>query len=137
MTLALRLWLLSLLALAVLLSRCEGFTPGALSTAADAESADVVQQLQGTWLREAQADGLQARRLLTLRPDGSFLETAHVVDRSGAATDFVHEGTWRYDGTNLKRHYTRMNGKPPSRLNLPFATFEIRFQSRNEFTGLD
>jgi hypothetical protein len=137
MSLPLRLWLVSLLALAVLLSRCDGLAPGSLSTAPDAASADTVLQLQGTWSREAAGDGMRASRLLTLRPDGSFLETAHVVDAAGVATDFVHEGTWLFDGTNLKRHYTRMNGRPPSRLNLPFATFEIRFESRNQFLGID
>jgi hypothetical protein len=137
MSVTVRLWMLSLLAAAVLLSRCDGMAPDALSTAPDLASADVVQQLQGTWQREAAEQGMQARRLLTLRPNGSFLETVHVVDAAGAVTDFVHEGTWLYDGTNLKRHYTRMNGRPPSRLNLPFATFEIRFESRNEFLGID
>jgi hypothetical protein len=137
MSMSLRLGMLSLFALVVLLSRCDAFTPGALSTSPDVASADMVQRLQGTWEREAGEQGIHARRLLTLRPDGSFLETVHVVDDVGASTDFVHEGTWLFDGTNLKRHYTRMNGKPPSRLNLPFATFEIRFVSRNEFLGLD
>ena len=46
-------------------------------------------------------------------------------------------GTWFHDGTNLKRKYTVMNGQPSSRLKLPFATFEIRFASRNEFVGTD
>lgn len=137
MSMSPRLLLLSLLALAVLLSRCDTLAPGALSTSPDVASADTVQQLQGTWQRDAADQGIQARRLLTLRPDGSFLESVHVVDAAGASTDFVHEGTWLFDGTNLKRHYTRMNGRPPSRLNLPFATFEIRFESRNEFLGLD
>jgi len=57
----------------------------------------------GKVLIDTRHDGMQARRLLTLRPNGSFLETVHVVDAGGAATDFVHEGTWLYDGTNLKR----------------------------------
>jgi hypothetical protein len=52
-------------------------------------------------------------------------------------TEFAHEGTWLFDGTNLKRKYTLMDGKPPSRLNVPFATFEITFASRNSFTGVD
>jgi hypothetical protein len=137
MSATVRLWMLALLSAAVLLSRCDALAPGGLSTAPDLASADVVQQLQGTWQRDAAEQGMQARRLLTLRPNGSFLETVHVVDAGGAATDFVHEGTWLYDGTNLKRHYTSMNGNPPSRLNLPFATFEIRFESRNEFLGID
>jgi hypothetical protein len=58
-----------------------------------------------------------------------------VEDASGAVTTFRHEGSWLYDGTNLKRRYTLINGRPPSRLNVPFVTFQITFVSRNEFTG--
>ncbi len=30
-----------------------------------------------------------------------------------------------------------MNGKPPSRLNLPFATFQVSFEHSDEFIGID
>ena len=95
------------------------------------------QELQGTWLREIRDRGVTARHLLVLAPDGAFRETVRVVDGAGAVTHYVHAGTWLFDGTNLKRKYTVVNGEPPSRLNLPFATFEIAFASRNEFDGID
>jgi len=98
------------------------------------ETADL---LPGTWLREYGEKGVQVRRLLTLEPRGGFHEVARVTDANGRVTRFAHEGTWLYDGTNLKRRYTLMDGKPPSRLNLPFATFAIAFDTRNEFTGVD
>jgi len=98
---------------------------------------DVEEQLQGTWLREYAVEGVKVRRLLTLRLDGSFLERVRVVDEAGGITDYSHEGTWLYDGTNLKRRYTLMNGKPPSRLNLPFATFQVSFERSGEFVGID
>ena len=116
----------ALLALAVLLAACEGPQPQ-----------DAEQRLYGTWLREFDEHGIRSRRVLVLRPDGVFHESVRIVDASGAVTEQAHEGTWFYDGTNLKRKYTLMNGRAPSRLNLPFATFEIRFETRNEFTGVD
>jgi len=93
--------------------------------------------LPGTWLREHSEKGMQVRRLLTLAPDGAFREAVRITDPRGQVTEFVHEGTWLFDGTNLKRKYTVMSGKPPSRLRAPFATFEIAFNSRNDFVGVD
>lgn len=124
-----RSWLplaLALLALAALLS------------AGDGRISDAQGRLLGTWLRETREQGVSARHLLVLEPGGRFHETVRVVDGKGAVTEFSHAGTWLYDGTNLKRKYTMVNGEPPSRLNgPPFATFEIAFASRNEFDGVD
>jgi hypothetical protein len=118
--------LAALLALGVFLCGCEGPQP-----------ADAEQQLYGTWLRELDDRGVHSRRILVLQADGVFHESVRIVDAAGHASQQEHEGTWIYDGTNLKRKYTLMNGQSPSRLNLPFATFEIRFETRNEFVGVD
>jgi hypothetical protein len=101
------------------------------------ELVDLSDRLPGTWLREQVDQGVQTRRLLRLEPDGGFREQVRVVSANGAVSHHEHAGTWLYDGTNLKRKYTLMNGRAPSRLNLPFATFEVRFESRNEFVGTD
>ena len=95
------------------------------------------QRLVGTWLREFDEDGVHVRRVLVLEADGHFDEAVRITDAAGAVTEHRHAGEWLYDGTNLKRRYTLMNGKPPSRLNLPFATFQISFETRNEFVGTD
>lgn len=118
-------------ALALLLAGCDGAPPDAGSPE------ELAQRLHGSWAREQADKGMRSRRILTLRPDGAFRETVRVTDEAGAVTEFRHEGSWFYDGTNLKRKYTLMNGQPPSRLNVPFVTFEIRFESRNDFTGID
>lgn len=102
-----------------------------------AEPTEVAHRLPGTWLREQVDEGVQTRRLLRLEADGHFQEQVRIVSADGAVTEQHHAGTWLYDGTNLKRKYTLMNGQAPSRLRLPFATFEIRFESRNEFVGMD
>jgi hypothetical protein len=119
-----------LLALALLLPACDG--PPVATTAEDIE-----QRLVGSWVREYQGDGVRSRRILVLAADRTFRETVRVTDHAGAPKEFLHEGTWFYDGTNLKRKYTLVNGEPPSRLNLPFVTFQIEFRSRNEFVGVD
>ncbi len=99
--------------------------------------ADAADRLPGTWLREQVVEGVRSRRLLRLEHDGAFREQVRITAADGVVTDHEHAGHWLFDGTNLKRKYTLMNGRPPSRLNLPFATFEIRFESRNEFVGVD
>jgi hypothetical protein len=122
----------------VWLTGCDNSTSSTAPRApTDSEQAAVQQDLQGSWLREYQEGGIRASRLLVLETDGSLTEMASVTDTARAVTDHRHEGTWLYDGTNLKRKYTRMDGKPPSRLNLPFAAFEVKFVSINEFVGLD
>ena len=111
---------------------------GCQPSASDSPDQQAVQsQLEGSWLREYASDGVRAKRLLVLDADGSFRELVRITDAAGAVIEQLHAGTWLYDGTNLKRKYTSMNGKPPSRLNLPFATFQLRFESKNEFVGTD
>ncbi len=133
-----RSWLLALLALAALLSTFDGTLVGGGIQAAEPDAAaGTQQQLQGTWLRENGAEGMTARRVLVLEQGGKFYETVRVTDGDGQVRLFEHEGTWLFDGTNLKRKYTLMDGKPPSRLNLPFATFQLAMESRNAFTGTD
>jgi hypothetical protein len=131
-------WALGLLAVAALVSACDSWLetprPGVVATGS---ADDLAQRLQGTWMRESSEDGVRSRHLLTLAADGAFRETVRVTGSDGTVTEYLHEGTWLFDGTNLKRKYTAMNGKPPSRLNLPFATFQIAFEGRNEFLGID
>jgi hypothetical protein len=129
---------LSLAALSLLLSTCTGSLADVTATDGNGTSLqDGRDTLRGTWLREYSEKGFRIRRVLSLEPGGTFHESVHVVAAAGEVTDYAHEGTWLYDGTNLKRKYTRMNGQPPSRLNVPFATFEIAFGSHNDFTGID
>ena len=107
------------------------------SSPSDSATEAVEQQLAGSWLREYDQDGAHVRRLLVLEPDGRFIETARIVDAAGAVTEHIHAGEWIFDGINLKRKYTSADGKPPSRLRLPYATFALRFESNREFVGTD
>lgn len=133
---SLLLWTLNIAAAGVLLAAW--VEPDADASAAAATHApDPAELLPGTWLREYGVQDLQVRRTLTLEPDGAFREAVQVTDAAGRVTGYAHAGTWLYDGRNLKRKYSSMNGEAPSRRNLPFATFEITFESRNAFTGVD
>ena len=132
------LWGVAALALAGLLAAVEASRPGTAAEASTERRAeDTRELLPGTWLREYTERDVRVRRILTLAPGGAFRESVRAVDPAQGVIEHVHEGTWLYDGTNLKRKYTLVDGSPPSRLNLPFATFEIAFQTRNEFVGVD
>ncbi len=102
-------------------------------------AAELVQQrLAGTWLREYEEQGTQVRRILVLEPGGHFRENSSLVAPGAAARqDASGEGKWSFDGTNLKRRYTRINGRPTSHPFMPYATFELSFPSRLEFVGVD
>ena len=133
-----KVWLLpAMLAAGALLSMCQAPGTGPEVTSATGYLGDPESLLPGTWLRESQVEGVTTRRILTLGADHRFREAVRVVDVTGRSADFVHEGTWFYDGTNLKRKYTSMNGQAPSRLNVPFATFQITFDSPRVFRGVD
>jgi hypothetical protein len=131
------LWGLAALAIGALFAIHDSVRPVPAPAGTTRSVQDTEDLLEGAWLREYTADGVKVRRVLTLAPDGRFREAVRAVDAHGGETHLVHEGTWLYDGTNLKRKYTLMNGRPPSRLNVPFATFEIAFETRNEFRGVD
>jgi len=127
----------ALVALAVLWVSDASLRSAAGSAMQERSTRETREMLEGTWLREYSVLGTRARRVLVLEPDGEFRETVRAVGAGGEVLQESHEGTWLYDGTNLKRKYTLMNGEPPSRLRMPFATFEIAFDSRNEFHGVD
>ena len=132
-----KIWLPVLLAAGLLVSTCQLPGGGQEVTSATGFVGDPEVLLPGTWLREDRARGVITRHILTLGADHRFREDVRLVEADGRSADYVHEGTWLYDGTNLKRKYTLMNGQPPSRLNLPFATFQITFDSPRDFRGID
>jgi len=119
----------------VILSSC--ILLGCNNAPLDSSSADVERLLVGSWLREYEMDGAHVRRLLVLDDDGLFSETAQVIKADGAVTEHKHAGKWLFDGINLKRHYTSFDGKQPRAPTLPYATFALRFESKQAFIGID
>ena len=121
-----------------LLAVAAGVLAGACSEPPDDSPQQQMQErLVGTWLREYQEDAIQVRRVLVLASDGRFRESAAVTNAGAPLAEHAHAGVWRFDGTNLKRRYTQTDGRKPAAPMVPFATFEIRFQSPDEFVGLD
>ncbi len=103
----------------------------------DSPAQAVQQRLVGTWLREYEEDGVKIRRVLVLEPGGRFTERSRGAEAAAAEIQHNHTGDWLFDGTNLKRRYTSVDGRPPAAPAVPFATFELKFLSRNEFVGVD
>ncbi|MFI5446325.1 hypothetical protein [Polaromonas sp. UC242_47] len=104
----------------------------------DDSQAEAIQlQLTGTWLRDYEENGTRVRRVLVLAPDGSFSEMSKATDHDALTAEHSHVGEWHFDGTNLKRRYTSIDGRKPSAPAFPYTAFEIRFESRNEFIGID
>ena len=101
------------------------------------EADDPQQRLVGTWLREYDENTIHIRRVLVLGPHENFDESSRDVVAGQADALHHHSGRWLFDGTNLKRHYTRLDGKPLGAPTVPFATFELRFESSHEFIGID
>lgn len=123
------LWLPGLFAL--VLAGCDE-TPQQSATEA------VQKRLVGTWLREYEEQGTAVRRVLVLQAQGSFSESSLAVqpaDQPPIRSE--SSGEWTFDGTNLKRRYLRIDGKPLSAPTMPYATFALSFPSRYEFIGVD
>ena len=134
------LWLLAApgaLALGALLTQCADAPPPEDGPQVAFDQSEARDLLPGTWLREYTEQGVRVHRVLTLDADGNFREVSSLTEPGGRVTHYVHAGNWLFDGTNLKRRYTSINGDAPSRLAVPFATFAIVFDTRNEFTGVD
>jgi hypothetical protein len=101
------------------------------------DEAQVSAFLVGTWSRHYLEGELSIDKTLRLDSNGEFIETVSITTPKSSHEMHEHSGTWLYDGTNIKRNYVLMDSKPPSRLNLPFVTFEVKIESKNEFIGID
>lgn len=119
-----------------LLASALALLAGCDSAPDDSDAAQIRQRLIGTWLRDYEEHGAHIRRVLELDADGHFRESSRVVAQGAEREEHVHAGEWTYDGTNLKRRYTSVDGKPPAAPAMPYATFQIQLD-HNEFVGVD
>lgn len=103
----------------------------------DSRAEEVQLQLMGTWLRDYEENGTRVSRVLVLAQDGHFDEMSKATQRDAMLAQHHHAGEWHFDGTNLKRRYTSIDGQKPSAPKFPYAAFEVRFETRNEFIGTD
>lgn len=101
------------------------------------DEAQVIQFLQGSWSREYVEENLSIHKTLQLKTNGEFLENVSIAAPNAEPELYQHSGTWLYDGINIKRTYVLMDGRAPPKLNLPYVTFEVKIESKNEFLGVD
>ena len=104
---------------------------------AEARKVATRQRLVGTWLREADQDGIRIRRVVSLAADKSFRELAKITSPDGSVVTESHSGDWFFDGTNFKRKYTHLDGKPLSSSRMTFATFRLEPSTADEIVGVD
>lgn len=95
------------------------------------------ERLAGTWLREYREGEVHVRRVLVLGPAGLFTESVVASAPGGTPLRNSHSGEWHYDGMNLKRRYTLIDGRKPSAPAFPYAAFQVAFESRHVFVGTD
>ena len=100
--------------LAVLTALVAALVGGCGAAPDDSPTEQVQERLVGTWLREYQDEATVVRRILVLEPGGSFREKSTVTDGGAVVAGHEGEGVWLFDGTNLKRHYRRMDGREPT-----------------------
>ena len=119
------------LVLALALAACD-------SAPSDSPADVTRQRLVGSWMRSYEEEGTRVRRLLVLEEQGAFREKTIATRPDGQPPiQSSASGEWLFDGTNLKRRYRLINGKPLSAPTIPFATFEVRFRGKSEFIGVD
>jgi hypothetical protein len=121
------------------------FSVAAVTGCNDSESTRVQEtreRLVGTWLREIETRDEQARRVLVLAGDGTFSESLRAELFDGRIQREEASGEWAYDGTNLKRRYTREDGHQVRGIG-HFVTFALtsltprEFEASNQVQGKD
>ena len=105
--------------------------------ASDSQAEQVQLQLTGTWLRDYEENGARVRRVLVLAPDGHCEEMSNATQADAILARHQHSGDWYFDGINLKRRYTLIDGQKPIAPSLPYVALAVSFASRNEFIGTD
>lgn len=56
---------------------------------------------------------------------------------AGTVESATHAGEWAFDGTNFKRKYMRLNGKPLSNANFTYVTYAVKAFQQDKFVGVD
>jgi hypothetical protein len=106
-----------------------------LSSCEDPQVRDVKRRLVGTWVTESEEHGGVTRRVLTLELDGHTRETLQVVAATGASSVQSRDGEWFFDGVNLKRKYTYVDGKPLTNVYFIYETHELKSVTESEFVA--
>lgn len=106
-----------------------------LAACDDPQTRDVKARLVGTWSTEATEHGGVARRVLTLQADGRVKESVRIVAPSGASDLNSRDGEWFFDGVNIKRKYTHVDGRPLTNAHFIYETHELRSLTESELVA--
>lgn len=107
-----------------------------LASCENAESLRIEEtrtKLVGTWVREDNAEGEKARRVLSLGADGKFVDRILTTSSDGQPERRELAGEWSYDGINLKRRFLQENGRQFSGGGMRYATFALVSVGASEF----
>ena len=107
-----------------------------LASCENAESLRIEEtrtKLVGTWVREDNAQGEKARRVLSLGADGKFVDRILITSSDGQSERQELAGEWSYDGINLKRRFLQENGRQFSGGGMRYATFALVSVGASEF----
>lgn len=115
---------LSVLFVASLVAACE-----------DPQLGAVKKLLVGTWFVESKEQGGITRRVLTLETDGDLRESVQTLTPSGGSSSESREGEWFFDGVNLKRKYTYVDGKPLTNAHFVYETHELKSVTASELVA--
>jgi hypothetical protein len=98
---------------------------------------DVQQRLIGRWLEEFSNEGIHIKNIVTLDQAGNFTELGKSFELSGATKEEKRAGEWSFDGVNLKRKYTSLNGRLLINAQFGYVTHAVKSLKQNEFIGVD
>ncbi|MBC5768339.1 hypothetical protein [Ramlibacter albus] len=107
-----------------------------LAACEDPQTRDVKARLVGTWFAESQEHGGVARRALTLEAGGHLKESVRIIAPNGASDLESREGEWFFDGVNLKRKYTYVDGQPLTNAHFIYDTHELRSVTASELVAV-
>lgn len=98
---------------------------------------DAEKKFVGIWSSDVDYDGLKNNIITSLAPDGTFHEVEKIFNENKSVEEVRHAGDWSFDGVNLKRRYTRKNGKPLTNAQFGYITFAVREYQSGSFIGVN
>ena len=106
-----------------------------LAACEDSQTRDVKARLVGTWVAESQEHGGVAQRVLTFEAGGRVKESVRTIAPNGASDLKSREGEWFFDGVNLKRRYTYVDGRPLTNAHFVYETHELKSVTASELVA--
>lgn len=108
---------------------------GMLAACEDSQTRGVKARLVGTWISESKEHGGVAQRALTLQADGRVKEVVRIIAPNGASDLNSRDGEWFFDGVNLKRKYTYVDGRPLTNAHFIYETHELKSVTASELVA--